>query len=104
MFCCYLLSHEIDSLMFEIIRAFCSVTLFILRADADVDIFPEWQVRHECGVPACSHQELTDALRQGWVDLLQAVGAVFMFGRYNLERYHFLRLIQTHLSKISKQA
>ena len=58
LFCCYLLSHEIDSLLSEIIRAFCSVTLFILRADADVDIFPEWQVRRGCGVPACSHQEL----------------------------------------------
>ena len=44
--------------MSEIIKAFCSVTLFILHADADVDIFPEWQVRHECDVPACSHQEL----------------------------------------------
>lgn len=44
--------------MSEIIRAFCSVTLFILRADAGEDISPEWQVRHECGVPACSHQEL----------------------------------------------
>ena len=58
LFYCYLLSHEIDSLLSEIIRAFCSVTLFILRADADVDIFPEWQVRRGCGVPACSHQEL----------------------------------------------
>ena len=57
-FCCYLLSHEIDSLMSEIIRAFCSVTLLILRADAGEDISPEWQVRHECGVPVCSRQEL----------------------------------------------
>lgn len=54
----YLLSNEIDSLISEIIRAFCSVTLFILRVDAGEDISPEWQVRHECGVPACSHQEL----------------------------------------------
>lgn len=65
--------------MSKIIRAFCSVTLFILRADVGEDISPGWQVRRECGVPACSHQELTDALRQGWVDLLQTVGAVFMY-------------------------
>ena len=26
-------------------------------------------------------KNFTDALRQGWVDLLQAVGAVFMYGR-----------------------
>jgi hypothetical protein len=57
-FCCYLLSHEIDSLMSEIIRAFCSVTLFILHADADEDISPGWQVRRGCGVPVCSRQEL----------------------------------------------
>ena len=42
----------------EIIRAFCSITLFILRADAGEDISPGWQVRRGCGVPACSHQEL----------------------------------------------
>lgn len=52
------LSHEIDSLMSEIIRAFCSVTLFILRADAGEDISPGWQVRRGCGVPVCSRQEL----------------------------------------------
>ena len=57
-FCCYLLSHEIDSLMSEIIRAFCSVTLFILHADADEDISPGGQVRRGCGVPVCSRQEL----------------------------------------------
>ena len=34
-------------------------------------------------------KNFADALRQGWVDLLQAVGAVFMFGRHNLERFHF---------------
>ena len=44
-------------------------------------------------------KNFADALRQGRVDLLQAVGAVFMFGRYNLERFHFLQLIQTHLSQ-----
>lgn len=44
--------------MSKIIRAFCSVTLFILRADVGEDISPGWQVRRECGVPACSHQEL----------------------------------------------
>ena len=43
-------------------------------------------------------KNFADALRQGWVDLLQAVGAVFMFGRHNLERFHFLQLIQTHLT------
>lgn len=58
LFCCYLLSHEIDSLMSEIIRAFCSVTLFILRADAGEDISPGWQVRRGCGVLVCSRQEL----------------------------------------------
>lgn len=44
--------------MSKIIRAFCSVTLFILRADVGEDISPGWQVRRECDVPACSHQEL----------------------------------------------
>ena len=44
-------------------------------------------------------KNFTDALRQGWVDLLQAVGAVFMYGRHNLERFHFLQLIQTHLTQ-----
>lgn len=44
--------------MSKIIRAFCSVTLFILRADVGEDISPGWQVRREYGVPACSHQEL----------------------------------------------
>lgn len=44
-------------------------------------------------------KNFADALRQGRVDLLQAVGAVFMFSRYNLERFHFLQLIQTHLSQ-----
>ena len=44
-------------------------------------------------------KNFADALRQGRVDLLQAVGAAFMFGRYNLERFHFLQLIQTHLSQ-----
>ena len=63
----------------EIIRAFCSITLFILRADAGEDISPGWQVRHECGVPACSHQELCGRSAPGRVDLLQAVGAVFMY-------------------------
>ena len=27
-------------------------------------------------------KNFTDALRQGWVDLLQAVGAVFMYGTF----------------------
>ena len=44
-------------------------------------------------------KNFADALRQGRVDLLQAVGAVFMFGRHNLERFHFLQLIQTHLTQ-----
>lgn len=44
-------------------------------------------------------KNFADALRQGRVDLLQAVGAVFMFGRYILERFHFLQLILTHLSQ-----
>ena len=44
--------------MSEIIRAFCSVTLFILHADAGEDISPGWQVRRGCGVPVCSRQEL----------------------------------------------
>ena len=39
-------------------------------------------------------KNFADALRQGRVDLLQAVGAVFMFGRHNLERFHFLQLKQ----------
>ena len=65
--------------MSEIIRAFCSVTLFILRADADEDISPGWQVRRGCGVPVCSRQELYGRSAQvGWY-LLQAVGAVFMY-------------------------
>lgn len=37
--------------------------------------------------------------RHGRVDLLETVGTVLMFGRYNLERFHFLRLIQTHLTQ-----
>lgn len=37
--------------------------------------------------------------RHGRVDLLETVGTVLMFGRYNLERSYFLRLIQTHLSQ-----
>ena len=85
--------------MSEIIRAFCSVTLFILRADAGEDISPGWQVRRGCGVPVVHVKNFADALRQGRVDLLQAVGAVFMFGRHNLERFHFLQLIQTHLTQ-----
>ena len=44
-------------------------------------------------------KNLSDALRQGRVDLLQTVGAIFMFGRHNLERFHFLQLIQTHLTQ-----
>ena len=44
--------------MSKIIRAFCSVTLFILRADAGEDISPGWQVRRGCGVPVYSRQEL----------------------------------------------
>lgn len=35
--------------------------------------------------------------RHGRVDLLETVGTVLMFGRHNLERFHFLQLIQTHL-------
>lgn len=37
--------------------------------------------------------------RHGRVDLLETVSTVLMFGRYNLERFHFLRLIQTHLTQ-----
>lgn len=44
-------------------------------------------------------QHIPDRPCQGRVDLLKAIGTVFMFGRYNLERSHFLRLIQTHLSQ-----
>ena len=38
-------------------------------------------------------KNFADALRQGWVDLLQAVGAIFMFGRYYLEWFYFLYLV-----------
>lgn len=44
-------------------------------------------------------KHLPDAMRKVRVDLFQTVGAVFMFGRYNLERFHFLQLIQIHLSQ-----
>ena len=44
-------------------------------------------------------QHIPDRPRHGRVDLLKAIGTVFMFGRHNLERSHFLRLIQTHLSQ-----
>lgn len=37
--------------------------------------------------------------RHGRVDLLETVGTVLMFGRHNLERFHFLQLIQTHLTQ-----
>lgn len=37
--------------------------------------------------------------RHGRVDLLKTVGTVLMFGRHNLERFHFLQLIQTHLTQ-----
>lgn len=37
--------------------------------------------------------------RHGRVDLLETVGTVLMFGRHNLERFHFLQLIQIHLTQ-----
>lgn len=37
--------------------------------------------------------------RHGRVDLLETVSTVLMFGRHNLERFHFLQLIQTHLTQ-----
>ena len=37
--------------------------------------------------------------RHGRVDLLETVSTVLMFGRYNLEWFHFLQLIQTHLTQ-----
>ncbi len=44
-------------------------------------------------------QHIPDRPRHGRVDLLEAIGTVFMFGRHNLERFHFLQLIQTHLTQ-----
>lgn len=44
-------------------------------------------------------QHIPDRPCQGRVDLLKAIGTVFMFGRHNLERFHFLQLIQTHLTQ-----
>ena len=44
-------------------------------------------------------QHIPDRPRHGRVDLLKAIGTVFMFGRHNLERFHFLQLIQTHLTQ-----
>lgn len=44
-------------------------------------------------------QHIPDRPCQGWVDLLEAIGTVFMFGRYNLECFHYLQLIQTHLTQ-----
>lgn len=44
-------------------------------------------------------QHIPDRPCQGWVDLLKTIGTVLMFGRHNLERFHFLQLIQTHLTQ-----
>ena len=44
----------------ELLIVICSVKLyfvFILCGDVDADIFPGWQVRPGCAVPACLHQE-----------------------------------------------
>lgn len=44
-------------------------------------------------------KHLACLLGKGGINLEEPFGDVFMFGRYNLERSHFLRLIQTHLSQ-----
>ena len=44
-------------------------------------------------------KHLACLLGKGGIDLEEPFGDIFMFGRYNLERSHFLRLIQTHLSQ-----
>ena len=44
-------------------------------------------------------QHIPDRPCHGRVDLLEAIGTVFMFGRYNLECFHYLQLIQTHLTQ-----
>ena len=44
-------------------------------------------------------QHIPDRPCHGRVDLQKTIGTVFMFGRYNLERFHFLLLILIHLSQ-----